>query len=503
MAEQSNSAIPLLARVPEAQRDRIITGMRSTVWLAALSVPFSYGTTILFARTSPEAVGMYGLMGAYVVFVSCFLYLGGDAVAMKFIPEVEKSKRLSFLASYYAITCLGLVPYLLVATLWPEKLHYLFGKNTDPHLQLLILFLAPISILFFLVISSLKGLLEIASAQGLARMQPVGYLLLYLPLFLFARKYAAAHYAGIVWIIYFGLIIVISLTGVRILLKRLETKKHAGSVHFYLPKGFWKYTFSLQELSALSFFSQRLDIFLILNVGNLTLLGKYVAIVTLADSIRTVNRYITDTLLPSLTNVLAEKNYEGATDVFAMHMRILLLVNAAGMFAFVFMARPLLHIYGSQYLPLANLVVVLSFLLGVASPCRIGGILLSSVGKQQRAVWVSLGQVILYVFLFFNLWPRCGLAGGIWAYGLSMLCQGPVLMIVASRSVPFRLGIFKDYMMFCGVSFLSAVALYFFGPFSLAVGVICWLTAMGLYLISGGYNYAECRRLLRCFLPVS
>lgn len=503
MAEQSNSAIPLLSRVPEAQRDRIITGMRSTVWLAGLSVPFSYGTTILFARTGPEAVGMYGLMGAYITFVSCFLYLGGDAVAMKFIPEVERSKRRSFLASYYAITCLGLIPYLIVATVWPDKLHYIFGKNTSPHLQLLILFLAPVSILFFLVISSLKGLLEIAQAQGLARMQPVGYLLFYLPFFFFGRTFAAAHYTEIVWGIYFTLIIGISLTGLRILLNHLEPSHHAKSFHFFLPKGFWKYTFSLQELSALNFFSQRLDVFLILNVGNLAVLGKYVAIITLADSIRTVNRYITDTLLPSLTNVLAEKNYAGATDVFAMHMRILLLVNAAGTFAFVFMARPLLHIYGAQYLPLANLVVVLSFLLGVAGPCRIGGILLSSVGKQQRAVWVSLGQVSLYVFLFFNLWPRWGLAGGIWAYGLSMFAQAPVLMIVAWRSVPFRLGIFKDYMMFCAVSLVSALALYFFGPFSAALGLICWVTAMALYLISGGYNYAECRKLLRCFLPVS
>ena len=161
-------------------------------------------------------------------------------------------------------------------------------------------------------------------------MQPVGYLLFYLPFFFFGRTFAAAHYTQIIWGIYFTLIIGISLTGLRILLNHLEPSHHAKSFHFFLPKGFWKYTFSLQELSALNFFSQRLDVFLILNVGNLAVLGKYVAIITLADSIRTVNRYITDTLLPSLTNVLAEKNYAGATDVFAMHMRILLLVNAAG-----------------------------------------------------------------------------------------------------------------------------------------------------------------------------
>ncbi len=503
MAEQSNSAVPLLSRVPETQRDRIITGMRSTVWLAGLSIPFSYGITVLFARTSTETVGTYGLLDAYITFVSCILYLGGDAVAMRFMPEIKNSKRLSFLATYYALICVGLLPYFIIGGIWPEKLHYLFGKNSSAHLQLLILYLAPVSILFYLIIASLKGLLEIARAQRLARLQPVGLFVIYLPVFLFARKYAAAHYTGIVWGMYFGLISLISLMGIQTLRTHLRTQGCAEPLRPFLPRGFWKYTLSLQELSALNFFSRRLDVLLILNFGNLALLGKYVAIIALADSIRTVNRYIIDTLLPSLTNVLAENNYAGATDVFVMHMRILLLVNAAGTFAFVFLARPLLHIYGTQYLPLANLVVVLAILLGVSGPCRIGGILLTSVGKQQRAVWISLGQSVLYVSLFFLLWPRFGLAGGVWAYGLSMFVQGPVIMLVASRNVPFRLGILKDYLMFVLVSLASIVVLYFHGTFQVSVGLLAWVIAICLYILTAGYSYAECRRLLKCFLPVS
>jgi len=503
MAEESNSVVPLLSQVPEAQRERIIRGMRSTVWLAGLSVPFSYGTTILLARTSPEAVGTYGLLSAYVAFVSCILYLGGDAVAMKFLPEIEKSKRLPFLTTYFIITCVALIPYVIVGTIWPDKLHYLFGKDASPEMQLVILYLAPLTILFSLLVAALKGLLEIAPAQGLSRLQSVGYFFAYLPFFLFARHYVAGHYTIVVWGIYFALLFLVSAMGTRILFANLKGPDHSESFHAFLPTGFWKYTFSLQELSVLNFFSRRLDVLLILNFGDLGLLGKYVAIITLADSIRTVNRYIIDTLLPSLTNVLAEKNYGGATDVFVMHMRVLLLVNAAGTFAFMFLARSLLRVYGAQYLPLVNLVIVLAMLLGVSGPCRIGGILLSAVGEQQRAVWLSFGQVMLYVALFAVLWPKWGLAGGIWAYGLSMFFQGPAMMIVAWRNVPFQLKFLRDYLMFCAVSLISAVMLYFFGPFRLAYGVLGWAAAMAVFFLAAGYDYTECRKLLKCFLPVS
>jgi O-antigen/teichoic acid export membrane protein len=169
----------------------------------------------------------------------------------------------------------------------------------------------------------------------------------------------------------------------------------------------------------------------------------------------------------------------------------------------MFLARPLLHIYGVQYLPLANLVVILAILLGVSGPCRVGGILLSSVGKQQRAVWISLGQLVLYITLFSLLWPKWQLAGGVCAYGLSMFVQGPLLMIVAWKSVPFRLGMLKSYLMFCAVSLISVVVIYFSGPLPFVFGLLAWAIAMGLFLIAAGYRLAECRSLLKCFLPVS
>src|SRR5437879_4141786 len=109
-----------MAAVPAHQRERIISGMRWTLWLSVLSAPFGYATTILLARTGPEVIGPYGLLIVYIGMVSTLFYLGGDAVVIKFMPELEPEKRFAFLISYFSVIMAALVPWLAAAALWPE-----------------------------------------------------------------------------------------------------------------------------------------------------------------------------------------------------------------------------------------------------------------------------------------------------------------------------------------------------------------------------------------------
>lgn len=476
-------------------------GMRSTLWLSALAVPFSYGTTILLARTGPEAIGQYGLLGAYVAFVSGMLYLGGDAVPMKFLPELDAGDRLPFVLSYYVVICLGLIPWFIVAAFRPVTLHYLFGRDTTTSFQQWILYFSPICILGLLLISALKGQLDIAPAQAITRFQAVGYFLVYLTFFLVSRSFVTQHYAILVWGIYFGLAVIAVFMGMRVLMRSLQGHVGRNSFRPCLPRGFWKYTFSLQQLSFVGFLSRRLDVLLVLNLAGLATLGKYVAIISLADPIRILNGYVIDTLLPSLTNMLAANNHRGASEVFRLHMRILFLVNAAVTFIAVFLARPLLHIYGKQYLPEAGLVIVLSLLMGISIPLGISGILLSSVGQQQKAVWAGVVQLGLFVFLFYLFWREWHLLGAVLAYGISLFACRPPLMLIAAHHMPFKLHFTKDYTMFFIVALAAGTFLYFHSPLGIGSGILAWSLAMATFMMLARYSLSECRKLLKCFIP--
>ena len=94
---------PVLGDVPEHQRHRILSGMRWTVWLSAIAVPFSVAVNLLLARVGPETLGVYGLLSVYVTLTSAFLYFGGDTVVMRYIPECRPEERASFLVSYLAV----------------------------------------------------------------------------------------------------------------------------------------------------------------------------------------------------------------------------------------------------------------------------------------------------------------------------------------------------------------------------------------------------------------
>ncbi len=498
MAPNRNTVPEVMTAVPAHQRDRIVAGMRWTLWLSVMAVPFSYGTNIILARVGPEVIGTYGLLSVYVGIVTAFLYLGGDQVAIKFIPELSPGQRPSFLGSYFLVICLGLIPWIVAAAIWPQGLRYLFGEHHDPSFHILILSLSPVCILSYLAASALKGMLEMQWAQVLLRLVSIGSFLLYAALFIGWRSLLSLHYTEVIWAIYLILTAWTAALGLRQVL-RLNRPSHR--LKFLLPKGFWRYTFATQQVGLVWFFIQRMDYVLILNLGGLELLGRYVAIASIAMLIPLVNSFFIDALLPSLTTLVASGSLAAASQVFTVHMRIVLIIDTALTCGLLLFAGPVTTVLGPQYVPLRSLLMLMVLLVGVASPGVIGGNLLASVGKQQRAVWVGVGQVGLYVLLFLALWPKWQLRGAVLAYGIAMLLSYALLLGTALRAAQMQFSVVRDYAVFGLVTVGVAVMTMNSQPLPIIIAVGMWAAAIGFFLMLSGYSVSECLALGRCLLP--
>src|ERR1019366_2253446 len=109
--------------------------------------------------------------------------------------------------------------------------------------------------------------------------------------------------------------------------------------------------------------------------------------------------------------LLGHREFLAASEVFATHLRILFAVSMVGTCTLVFLVGPITSLLGSQYRGDTGPFVLLIVLNGVATPGTAGGTLLSSMGKQQRSVWIGLVQVALLVLSFAVLWPRYNLLG--------------------------------------------------------------------------------------------
>jgi O-antigen/teichoic acid export membrane protein len=502
MSGAAGATAELMSAVPAEARVRIVSGMRLTVWLSAISLPFSYGSTILLARTGPEAVGTFGLLSVYIGAALGLFYLGGDAVAIKFIPELDSEKRLSFLVSYFLIACLAVLPWIIAAAIWPHKLHYLLGEQSSTSLQLLLIVLSPLTILASLVGAALKGMLEIGFAQMLSRLVTIASFLVYAGLFFFSRSTLVHSYPAVIWGTYLAFCALSAGLGFRHLWCLNGWRNNWRSLRFFLPRGFWPYTISLQQLSALSFFVGRFDVILVLNFGGLELLGKYVAIITLAESIRLISGFFLGTFLPSLTNTIAARNMAGASDVFHTHLRILFLVSTAASCGLMFLAHSITTLLGAKYTGVAPLIILIALFIGLCTPGGVGGMLLSSIGKQQYAVGVVLGQIALYFTLFVFLWPRWQLTGAVFAYGAGWVVSNAVLIAVARLNSPFPFSVIKEYVAFAFVATGSAFVAHW-KVLSIGSGLLVWLIAVGLFVVLARYSFEECTKLLHCFIPLS
>ncbi len=489
-----------MTAMPHETRGRILSGMRWTFWLSGLAVPFGFCTSLILARTSPEAIGTYGLLAVYVTVVSTMLYVGGDAVLIKFMPAVPSERRLSFLLSYFIVISGFFFLWVGLAAIWPHSLHYVFGDQASGRLSFGVLLAAPVYIFFLMVVATLKGLLEIRWAQVLLRMVTIGTFLVYAALFAFSRETLATHYGWLVWAIFLGLATLGAGFGAWHLFHLSGWNWSKASLSFFLPTNFWRYMFATQQLSMVSFLASRLDFILIVNYGGLGTLGKYVAVSTVSSIIPVVNNLFVDTVLPSLTNLVAKENTKGASEVVAVYLRVLFAVTAAVTCGLVLFARLLTMLLGPKYHSLEIPVILMVLLFGLSAPGGAGGLLLSSVGKQQSGVWVGLAQMVTYVSLFLVLWPKFHLLGAILAYGTSELIFYVMLLYVAKRIVHIDFSFGKEYAAFAVVAIASAVVAAGAKP-GFVMASVGSVAAFLAYLMLSRYTVQECIALTRCFIP--
>jgi len=476
--------------------------MRWTVWLSLLAAPFSYCTSVLLARAGPEVIGTFGILSVYLAFGTAFLYLGGDTVTIKFIPELASRDRLSFLFSYFLLICVAAIPWIVVAATWSGKLHFLFGSQISAVSQLLLLCFAPIPILLSLVIAALKGNLEFRSAQLAARFVTVGFFICLAVSYFGWRSELKAHPVIVIWSSYLALALLAALAGLARLFRLAGWRLGKNLLRIHFPRGFSRYVFATQQVGLLSFFINRLDYVLVLNFAGLALLGRYVAVVTLASVITMAAASFLDPMLPSLTNLIADHDFRAAAQVFSLQMRILFLVNAAATLGLILFAGPVTALLGSQYSRLAPALILCALSIGLAVPGSVGVLLLSSVGKQQRAVWVGLAQIALYILLFSSLWRKFNFLGAIVADGVSLLAANAALFLAGKFSAPFAISVRRPYVAFASLA-SGAACLQLFRPcHEVVLGLTLWCAAISLFLIFGGYRLPECMRLVRQFIPL-
>jgi O-antigen/teichoic acid export membrane protein len=490
-----------LNSVPEHQRHHMISGMRWTLWLSILSAPCGYITTVLLARVDPAVVGTYGLLSLYIGLTSVFLFFGGNGVAIKFLPELPAAKRLSFLISYFLVILAAILPYQIVASIWPRGLQYVLGSEAGNWFGVLLVWLAPIYILSSLVLAALKGLLQIKWSQVYNRIVTLASFTLYAGLYFGARPFLASHYVAIIWSTYLVLAIFVTILAMRRLLRHLRSGRLREPIRFFLPPGFWSYTSGLQLVSILTFLSTRLDYVFILNAGGLVEFGRYVTLVTLVSVIPTFATFVLDSLLPSLTNTLALRDFKSSRRLTEIYLRFMLPCGMlAATFAMLFV-HPLFAVLGPRYLDLVNLGLLAFPIAALQVLNWFVGTMFTAIGQPYGSVIAQTGRVVVFCVTFWLLWAPYYLWGAIVAWGIAELCNQGLGLFLLLRRMPFRFSFVHTYLAFLLIVGFAAAFARYSGNESLLISGVVWLALVEGFFLAARYSWSEIRRLTLMVLP--
>jgi len=487
--------------IPDRQRHHMISGMRWTLWLSVLSAPCGYITTVLLARVGPAVVGTYGLLSLYVGLTSIFLFFGGNGVAIKFLPELPAEKRLPFLISYFLIILAATLPYQIVASIWPKGLQYVLGSEAGNWFGVLLVWLAPLYILSSLVLAALKGLLQIKWSQVYNRIITLASFALYAVLYFGARRFLASHYVAIIWSTYLVLAILVTILAMRRLLDHLRSGRLREPIRFFLPPGFWSYTSGLQLVSILTFLSTRLDYVFILNAGGLVEFGRYVTLVTLVSVIPTFATFVLDSLLPSLTNTLAFRDYESSRRLAEIYLRFMLPCGMlAATFAMLFV-HPLFAVLGPRYSDLVHLSLLAFPIAALQVLNWFVGTMFTAIGQPYGNVIAQTSRMVVFCVAFWLLWSPYRLWGAILAWGIAELSNQLIGISLLLRRMPFRFSFVHTYLAFLLVVGLSAVFARYSGNESLLISGVIWLALVEGFFLAARYSWSEIRRLTLMVLP--
>jgi O-antigen/teichoic acid export membrane protein len=470
--------------------------MRWTVWLSALAVPFSVGSNLLLARIGPQMLGVYGVLSVYVGLIASFFYFGGDTVVIRFIPDCREGERASFLVSYLGVILAVLSGCLVVVYFCPVVLRVMLGDSGE-QLRFLVICLAPLPIAFSMILASLKGMLEIRFSQIMSKLLPISTFIAYVGLYLTAERLMIVRPFAVIWTVYLLPMAVLGAIGAI----RLFRLFGSARLRFFLPRGFWSYALATQQVGILFFLAYRLDYVLVLNYGGLELLGQYVAVMTVAGLVAMVNGFFMETLLPSLTNMLASGNTAGAAQVYMMHMRILLLVATAISCAIMVLAVPATSLMGTKYQSIQGLIILTAMIQGIANPGVVGGTLLASVGQQRLGLWSCALHLALFTGLFFLLWPDWKLAGAVIAYAVAVTASCGSMIAIALRVSPIFPSVGNVWLRAALLDIAVCIISLHYKPLGVIAAALVWIGAMASFILLARYNAAECKMLAWMFIP--
>src|SRR5258707_8637714 len=178
---------------------------------------------------------------------------------------------------------------------------------------------------------------------------------------------------------------------------------------------------------------------------------------TLVSVIPTFATFVLDSLLPSLTNTLALRDYGSSRRLVELYLRFMLpCAMLAATFALLF-AHPLFAMLGPRYLGLSNLGLLAFPIAALQVLNWFVGIMFTAIGQPYGNVIAQAARMVVFCVAFWLLWAPYHLWGAIIAWGIAELSNQVFALSILLRRIPFRFSFVPTYLPSLAVVGLAAM----------------------------------------------
>ena len=497
-----------------------ISGAKWTVILSVVAMPLGYAVNIILGRISPEALGIYGLLSIFVLSVTTFILFGGGNVIIKYLPEIDKDKKVSFLLSYALIVFLIAIFAIGLVYLYPQILERIFGQDFPSGILPYLIIFIPIITLYSIFDYALNGLMEIKTSVIIRQVIVYGNFIVFSILFLFYKDFFREH----LWMIIFGLsfvfytvlgLLALSLTIRKMRITSLNKKTSQDYSHdnsyinnnvvswnsslpiaasklrnfrLYLPKKFWSFALFV-HLSTIVFFAyDKIDQLFILNYFSIRELGLYYAALQTAMLIGFVPMLLGSVLLPSFSNLLASNEIgliqKGYREV--VRYNTLMVVPAA--LICIFFSRQIMGLFGEAYVQNHLVLVVLGMFYTFIPMAGVNYSLVIAKGRAGIALVNSSVQVGFQFILMLALISDYGVLGLAFGRGAGIVLSQIGLIFIVIKILDINLKIPRAYKIGILTGIVASILYIVINPQNIMTSLVLFFICLIFFFLGGQYS---------------
>ncbi|MCK4731137.1 MAG: oligosaccharide flippase family protein [Methanophagales archaeon] len=505
-----------------------VSGAKWTVILSILAMPLGYIVNIILGRISPEALGIYGLLNIFIVSITTFILFGGGIVIIKYLPEIDKDKKVSFLLSYILIVFLIAIFAIGLIYLYPQILDFIFGQAIPSGILPYLIIFIPIIILYFVFDYALNGLMELKTSVVIRKIITYGNFVVFVTLFLFCKDFFREQLWAIIWGLSFVFYIVLGLLALFLTKKKMKitslNKKESRNYDckcswiddvsqvllypfrilpklrnfkLYLPTKFWSFALFVHLSTIVDFSCEKIDQLFILSYFSIRELGLYYAALQTAMLIRFVPMLLGSVLLPTFSNLLASNEIKLIQKGYREVIRYNTLMIVPASLLCIFFSRQIMGIFGAAYVQNHLVLVVL----GVSSMvCSMGGVnssLIMAKGRTGVYLLTSIMQAVFGFSLMFFLIGKLGVLGLAIGRGAGVVLAQVGLIFIVCKLLNMGIKIPRAYIISIFTAILVSILYFVIHPTSIIISTILFLSCLIFFLYFGGYSLKDVHFIFR------